>query len=387
MSLINQMLRDLEARHVAEPRTLIPSNVRALPIKPSSLALKMLVLSVLTALAFAAGLFSQRRFLPASHTPSVFDWFPTQGAAVTTSAAQLASSTPAPTLTSPALTQATPVMQVEAALPSETAPAKITPMPVEVLVSTTPTIEVPREEKKPKLPKKNSAVETISPAKFVIATTPAVEPAPILLAQATNETAAVVIDKQVRPATAHERADEGYRKALSALKQKQTEVALIALRNALQEDANHSAVRQTLASILQQQQHYDEAQAVLQEGLRLNEAQAALATQLARLQVERSDLAGAAATLQKHSMTGAGNPDYRALHGVVLQRLGQHQHAIEEYQAALQLAPHAGVWWMGLGFSLEAEGKTSDARQAFVRARSSGNLSVELDKFIEQKLR
>jgi MSHA biogenesis protein MshN len=42
---------------------------------------------------------------------------------------------------------------------------------------------------------------------------------------------------------------------------------------------------------------------------------------------------------------------------------------------------------MGLGISLEAEGRPAEAREAFQRARATGALSVELDRFVEQKLR
>jgi MSHA biogenesis protein MshN len=42
---------------------------------------------------------------------------------------------------------------------------------------------------------------------------------------------------------------------------------------------------------------------------------------------------------------------------------------------------------MGLGISLEADGRGAEAREAFQRARSSGALSAELDRFVEQKLR
>ena len=42
---------------------------------------------------------------------------------------------------------------------------------------------------------------------------------------------------------------------------------------------------------------------------------------------------------------------------------------------------------MGLGLSLEAEGRGAEAREAFRRAHDSGSLSVELAAFVEQKLK
>ena len=71
----------------------------------------------------------------------------------------------------------------------------------------------------------------------------------------------------------------------------------------------------------------------------------------------------------------------------MLQRLTLHKRAVAEYQAALQLAPQAGVWWMGLGISLEADGRLPEAKDAFQRARATGALSPELAAFVDQKLK
>ena len=51
------------------------------------------------------------------------------------------------------------------------------------------------------------------------------------------------------------------------------------------------------------------------------------------------------------------------------------------------LVPQAGVWWMGLGISLEADGRGAEARDALQRAKATGTLSPELAAFVEQKLR
>jgi Flp pilus assembly protein TadD len=42
------------------------------------------------------------------------------------------------------------------------------------------------------------------------------------------------------------------------------------------------------------------------------------------------------------------------------------------------LAPADGRWWLGLGWCLDAQGNAAEARDAFLRARQSGNLSPEL---------
>jgi MSHA biogenesis protein MshN len=199
--------------------------------------------------------------------------------------------------------------------------------------------------------------------------------------------APAVIEKKVRNVPAKERAESDYRKALGLLNQGRQQEALAGFAAALQADPVHVNARLAMASLLADQQRAADAQELLEEGLGLLPGQPQLAMRLARLQVERGDLRGAADTLQKARAGGSGNAEYHALHAAVLQRLTFHKEAVAEYQAALRLAPQAGVWWMGLGISLEADGRGADAREAYQKARASGSLSADLDRFVEQKVR
>ena len=61
--------------------------------------------------------------------------------------------------------------------------------------------------------------------------------------------------------------------------------------------------------------------------------------------------------------------------------------AEQHYQQATRLAPGDGRWWLGLGLAFDAEGRSSEAREAFLQARQCGNLGAELMAMVEQKLR
>ena len=64
----------------------------------------------------------------------------------------------------------------------------------------------------------------------------------------------------------------------------------------------------------------------------------------------------------------------------------RHAEAAQHYREALNIAPGNGVWWMGLGISLQADQHLPEAREAYTRARAANGLTPELQAFIERKL-
>jgi MSHA biogenesis protein MshN len=181
-----------------------------------------------------------------------------------------------------------------------------------------------------------------------------------------------------------QRAETAYRRALSSLQEGYINEAMGALDQALQANPRHDAARQTLVGLLIENKRFDEAMRQLQLGLALDPRQPAMAMLLARLQIERG---GAGIETLNRTLPYAGaNSEYHAFLAGALQRQQRHRDAAEQYQAALQSAPQNGVWWMGLGISLQAEKRDGEALDAFRKARAAGSLTGELLAFVEQKI-
>jgi len=195
------------------------------------------------------------------------------------------------------------------------------------------------------------------------------------------------IQKQVRQATSRELAENEYRKAAGSLHQGRLAEAQEGFEAALNLYPGYNGARQALVGLLVEAKKLTEAERVLQEGLAQSPAQIGFAMALARLQVDRGDAAQAAATLRKGIDYAQGSPEYIAFLAAVLQRLGRHEEAIEHFQAALRQKLASGVWWLGLGISLQAANRAADAQDAFRRARATNNLSPELSAFAEQRLK
>jgi MSHA biogenesis protein MshN len=195
------------------------------------------------------------------------------------------------------------------------------------------------------------------------------------------------ISKQIKQLTAREQAENEYRKGVGSLNQGRMAEAQESLEAALNLYPGYHAARQTLVGVFVQMKKLADAERVLQDGVTLAPAQIGFAMTLARLQIDHGDAAQAAATLRKGLDYAQGSPEYIAFFAAVLQKQGRHEEAIEQFQSALRARPGAGVWWLGLGISLQAANRAGDAQDAFRRARAANNLSPELAAFADQRLK
>ncbi len=206
---------------------------------------------------------------------------------------------------------------------------------------------------------------------------------------------APVLNKHIKEIPPSQQAENEYRKAVELLQQGQMTRAIESLAQALHLDNSHVAARQTLVSLLVEEKRLDEAEQLLQEGLKvgvgLDANRPGLAMMLARLQVERGDTRTGLDTLQRNLPDVQDNAveyaDYQAFLAALLQREGQHGKAIEHYLQALRKIPQSGIWLMGIGISLQAENRWQEAQEAFQRAKASNTLNPDLQAFIEQRLK
>lgn len=186
---------------------------------------------------------------------------------------------------------------------------------------------------------------------------------------------------------AMERAEAEYRAAVALIGQGRMARAVEGLRQALAYDASHEGARQTLVGIYVQDRRFDLAEALLNEGLAINPRQLGFAMALARITVERGSVARALDILDRHATSQTQPADYRAFRAALQQRLGRHGEAVEEYRAALARSPEMSQWWIGLGISQQAQALDSQALESFRRAKATGNLNADLTAFVDQRIR
>jgi MSHA biogenesis protein MshN len=234
---------------------------------------------------------------------------------------------------------------------------------------------------------KPAAAEAVARSETPVAADERARPAGATTVTRAPAVAKAEIQKEVRQPSPRDLAENEYRKATALLHQRRLADSQEGFQAALNIYPGHLGARQALVGLLLESRKPDEAERLLQEGLAIAPAQSGFAMTLARLQVNRGDAVLAVATLKKGLEHVQGGADYLAFLGALLQRLGRHEEAIEQFQAALRVRPASGVWWLGLGISLQAANRTADAQEAYRRARTSSDLSPELTAFADQRLR
>lgn len=195
------------------------------------------------------------------------------------------------------------------------------------------------------------------------------------------------VGKQIRELSPQQRTENEYRGALLAIQQGRLNEAIAMLERALELDARHAGARQALIGALLDSKRHDDALRVTREGLAQDPAQPGLAMILARLQLERGELRSAIETLERSLRYAEDRADYQAFLAALLQKDQRHKQAVEHYLQAVRLTPQNGTWWMGLGISFQADNRLPEAQEAFRRAKASNTLTPELLAFVEGRLR
>ena len=406
MSLINQMLQDLEKRRASGvERGALPDQVRVLP-REEARSMPWWLIGISAAAAVIAALAwqlnrqapsiapvpvappPQAQVVPPPAPPIQETQMPQAAVTPGAPASRLAldlEKVPLPVAaTAPVVTprKSVPPPPATAAVVASVTAQTTQPKPVEAKADpvnpATPAVEMPKLAAA-------APIATTASSKPLITLS---KPGEVLAETRTQPAAAnPQIDKRSQTLTPQQLAENEYRDASNFLNQGRLAEAQEGFRRALQIYPAHIGARQGLFGVLLETKRSAEAEQLLQEGLKLNPNQPGFAMALASLQYERGDIAGSIDTMQKAAPAAQSSPDYQARLAGLLQRQSRHQEAINHYQAALRLAPGSGVWLMGLGISLQSLNRNNEAQDAFRRARSSNTLTPELQAFVDQRLK
>lgn len=148
---------------------------------------------------------------------------------------------------------------------------------------------------------------------------------------------------------------------------------------------NHDA-RLVLARLLIDMRQIPEAKKLLLDGLQLDPQKTQFTMSLAHAHMQSAELESAIDVMQKGLTAAGDDPDYHALLAALLQRKSLHEEAVRHYVTALRKLPESANWLVGLAISLQAQRQFVGAAEAYQRAIDLG-VSPQLAQFSQERLR
>ena len=182
------------------------------------------------------------------------------------------------------------------------------------------------------------------------------------------------------------RAEQLFLQAQTELKQEQVEAALNSLRAALEADPKHVQARLTLARLLTERKQLPAASDLLADGVMLLPQQNAFVLALAPIWIQSGQQDDAMALLAQSAKQPTATPQLVSYYAAQLLRLKRHGDAAAQFRAALRSDPAQPDWLIGLGLSLQGAGQNRDAIDAFRRAYETGKLNPERKDLVEQMI-
>ena len=174
--------------------------------------------------------------------------------------------------------------------------------------------------------------------------------------------------------------------ALAALRAGQEALAIQLLTALVQTEPANIAGRKKLAAVLYSQDQSVRATAVLEEGILQFPQDADLRLMLARLLSQQNEN-NRALTILTPELTLAGkSTEFLGFRAALAEQVGAHQIAHDDYLQLSMQQPNESRWWLGLAVSSERVLKPQVALDAYQRVVTQNQLSNEVQNFAQQRI-
>ena len=379
MSLINQMLKDIDKRQ-GHAGSVSPSSAGiplAVSRRRSGVSAGGWLLGGALLVAVVAGVYWFRPAAQPAPAPVAVAPAPAAVPAPAAPVAPMPAAEPAAQAVVTPAPKPEPKPEIKPEPKPEPKPAvAVAPAPAPTASPVTPVA------KEAKATKSEPVAETVKPVKPA----PVVAAAPAEVAAKPEKRAEPTAAGQVtRVLSAEQRADNAYREATTLLRQGRSLEAQKALQQALADLPTHQDARLMYAQLLQGDGRSAEARSLLSEGMTLRPQAFAFNAALAQMQLLSRDTEQAVTTLERGLSAAGDNAPYHALMATALQQQSRHAEAVQHYVVALRQQPDSSNWLVGLGVSLQAQGNTQGAAEAYQRALDLG-LPASLSQFTRERL-
>lgn len=380
MSLVNQMLRDLEARQAPERGGEAVLQNLSVGVAQSTHVVSRVwfffLAMVLVGLAVVGGwyLLQQRESpLPEPVEPmSKAVASPSEPIKITPISPQKSVEAPSEKPRPVSETAKPPVVEsVSSAKPVK--PAEPIEQPV-VQKSTAPVTADPPQRDESRLAGKSPTAPQPAPVKKTEATAASVSAPP------------PAVERVDRPRSAEELAHAAYLRGSDSIARGRLQEAAAELEKAISLHPGHLQAREVWVAVLLRRGETERADEVLREGLKRQPKAYSLARLRARLLAEKGRTSEALRLLENTVPPVQADPEFYGLLAALYQRSEQHARAAAAYQRVLSVMPDKAVWWAGLGISLEKTQRLGEALQAYRRAQVASGLNAQVGAYVQNRI-
>lgn len=158
------------------------------------------------------------------------------------------------------------------------------------------------------------------------------------------------------------------------------------LSKVLDIEPNNIKFRKKLASLLFSQGNYAQSKQVLIQGIELHPARNDLRLMLARLYIVQKESLKALNILAEFQPSADNKTEYLAYRASLAQQLMQTELAKSDYQTLTIIEPDNAQWWLGLAIIRDQLGEFTIALQAYNKANTLGQLDTSVNDFIQQRI-
>ncbi len=354
MSLINQMLRDLESRNT--PNNAAPTLQHNIQVtQPAAAKTPFLAWSLLAIIAMS-GIYSAYKY------------------------SKTLTKTPPVIVTDNIKKDPVPIAPYEKVL---AAPNAVT--------DPTPKIELKPSENTTNQPASVAQPETVAPMvqptppTQTVQTAPVVQTAPEIISESPIKKTPTSAKPPalVKLTTAKEQADLLYRQAEN---NSEDYSATYKLEQALKLDPRHLKARLLLAKTLHNQGQASKTAEFLDQSLALFPDNLQFINTRAQLYLQQKNPNGALKTLQRIEVTNSSTETYLSLLAATYQQLQSFDNAAKVYQRLVTINPEKAENWLGLALSQEKLGNLKLTREAYQQALSKNTLKESIANYIKQRL-
>jgi len=210
------------------------------------------------------------------------------------------------------------------------------------------------------------------------------EPLPVVAVAPQKQLAVLVVDKSVKLVSPDQQAFE---QGLKQFKLVDYVAAQKSFRRALDLNPSLLDARLHLVQLLKQQHQLDQVRQLLQQGLELHPVNYKLRKELARLYLQQQQYLVAIELLSTEPVPAvAQDLEYFALLAALQQEAGQFSATVLTYSYLLQVRPNEALWWFGLALAQDQDGNYEQARKAYLQAAALPGLKNKLREYSNNRL-